>query len=635
MSRLLRSVREYPLVATAIVVGFVSLILQLTTSTEIARWPLIVFAAVIVLKSTWSMIQELRRGVWGIDLLAITAVVATLLVSEYWAAWVVVLMITSGEALEGYADRRARKDLTSLVSNAPAIASVIGPDGTVSQVDVGEVSIGARVLVRAADIVPFDGVLLSEVGVFDDSSLTGESLPQERVRGDEVLSGAINGATAVEIEVTRVAADSQYQRIVALVTEAAESRAPMVRLADRYAVPFTLVSLTIAGLAWALSGDPMRFAQVLVVATPCPLLIGAPVAFMAGMSRAARSGVIIRSSGTLEKLHRAATFAFDKTGTLTHGAPELVEVRPANEHGEVEVLTLAAAAEQASAHVLAGAIVAGAAARGIVLPTPENVTESLGGGVTATVDGINVAVGKAAFVNAWIGGEVDHEPSALTAGELAVHVGIERAEVRQMAGILILRDELRPDAAETLTRIRSVTARLRGVRRRAVPNSGRIMMLTGDGPVTAQHIAAQVGVDDVRASLLPADKLEAVQQASPRPIVMVGDGVNDAPVLAAADVGIAMAARGSTAASESADVVILPDEIGRVADALTIGRDTINVALQSIWIGIVVSLVLMLFATTGHLPAFVGAWLQEGVDVLAILWALRAGSRHFKNKPMR
>lgn len=568
-------------------------------------WLLGVYAGAMALRSAIAMVRELRSGTFGVDILAVTAIGSTVAVGESWAAIVIVLMLTGGEALEVYAAGRARKDLTALVSNAPRTAHRLESDGTVHDVDVDEVEVGEQVLVRAHEIVPFDGVLVSPAGVFDDSSLTGESLPQERVAGDTVYSGAINGAGAVTIGVAERAADSQYQRIVALVEEASASRAPMVRLADRYALPFTAVALAIAGVAWWVSGDPVRFAQVLVVATPCPLIIGAPVAFMAGMSRSARRGAIVRSSATLEKLHRAATFAFDKTGTLTRGTPALTDVRTAACFDRDTLLRLAASAEQASAHVLAGAIVSGATARGLALPVPQDVAEITGGGVTATVDGVRVAVGKRAFVAERTGVHVP-EPE-LSPGELAVHVAADGA----YAGCVVLRDELRPDAASTVARLRS-----HGI--------GRVLMLTGDEEATARHIADQVGIDDVRAGCLPADKVAAVRDVADRPVVMVGDGVNDAPVLAAADVGIAMAARGSTAATESADIVILPDEIGRVAEALEIGRHTVNVALQSIWLGIAVSVALMLVATTGVLPAVVGAWLQEAVDVIAIAWALRA-----------
>ena len=604
MARILAAARGFPFLTATLAVIAGAGVLSAVWPPAVP-WLLGVYAGFMALRSAVAMVQELRSGTFGVDILAVTAIGSTIAVGEVWASIVIVLMLTGGEALEQYASGRARKDLTALVSNAPRTAHRLAADGTVCDVDVADVAVGEQVLVRAHEIVPFDGVLVSDAGVFDDSSLTGESLPQERVAGDTVYSGAINGAAAVTLRVAHRAEDSQYQRIVALVEEAAASRAPMVRLADRYAIPFTVVALAIAGVAWWASGDPVRFAQVLVVATPCPLIIGAPVAFMAGMSRSARRGAIIRSSATLEKLHRAATFAFDKTGTLTRGAPALTDVRASGAVDAGTLLRVAAAAEQASAHVLAEAIVRGATARGEVLPVPQEVAETTGGGVTAVVDGVSVAVGKRTFVEEQTGAPVP--APQLSPGELAVHVAVDGA----YAGCVVLRDQLRPDAADTLARLR----------RQGIEH---VLMVTGDEEATARHIAGKLGIDDVRAGCLPADKVAAVRDVADRPVVMVGDGVNDAPVLAAADVGIAMAARGSTAATESADIVILPDEVGRVAEALEIGRHTVNVALQSIWIGITVSVALMLVATTGALPAVVGAWLQEAVDVIAILWALRA-----------
>ncbi|MGM7423585.1 heavy metal translocating P-type ATPase [Cellulosimicrobium sp. CpK407] len=607
MSRIFSAARAFPYVTATLAVIAVAGVLS-AVRPEAVPWVLGVYAGAMALRAAVAMVAELRSGTFGVDILAVTAIGSTIAVGEFWAAAVIVLMLTGGEALEEYASGRARKDLTSLVSNAPRTAHLLTADEAVRDVDVADVEVGERVLVRAHEIVPLDGVLVSDAGVFDDASLTGESLPQERVAGDTVYSGAINGAGAVTIRVTRRAEDSQYQRIVALVEEAAASRAPMVRLADRYALPFTALALAIAGIAWWASGEPLRFAQVLVVATPCPLIIGAPVAFMAGMSRAARRGAIIRSSATLEKLHRAATFAFDKTGTLTRGTPALTDVRPAGGLDPDALVRLAAGAEQASVHVLADAIVRGATARGVVLPVPQDVTETTAGGVTATVDGVRVVVGKRTFVAEQTGSEVP--VPGLTPGELAVHVAVDGA----YAGCLVLRDEVRADAAETVAGLRA-----HGIR--------HVLMVTGDEEATARAVADQVGIDDVRAGCLPADKVAAVRDVPERPVVMVGDGVNDAPVLAAADVGIAMAARGSSAATESADVVILPDEVGRVAETLEIGRRTVDVARQSIWIGIAVSVALMLVATTGALPAVVGAWLQEAVDVLAIAWALRAAGR--------
>lgn len=635
MSRFVARLRDYPFLAATLAVIAAAGVLS-AVAPAVVPWLLSVFGGAMALRAAVTMVRELRKGTFGVDILAVTAITATIAVGEYWAAVVIVLMLTGGEALEEYAAGRAKRDLTALASHAPRTAHLLtsdavaggastrtadgGPDaigtgsgaaGGLREVPVDDVQVGDLVLVRPGEVVPCDGLLRTGAGVFDDSSLTGESLPQERTEGDVVYSGAVNGAAAVTIEVTRRAADSQLQRIVALVEEAAASRAPMVRLADRYALGFTAVALTIAGAAWWISGEPLRFAQVLVVATPCPLIIGAPVAFMAGMSRAARRGAIIRSSATLEKLHRARVFAFDKTGTLTRGVPAVVDLRGAAGCSGADLLRLAAGAEQASAHPLAAAIVASARTHDLALDAPQEVTETLAGGVSATVDGRAVVVGKRDFVARALRTEVP--VPALAPGELAVHVAADGA----YAGCVVLRDEVRPDAATTLERVRAD-----GVQ--------RVLMLTGDEEATARHIAAGLGIDDVRAGCLPVDKVDAVRAlvdtggAGAGAVVMVGDGVNDAPVLAAADVGIAMAARGSTAATESADIVILTDELGRVADALEIGRHTVQVALQSVWIGITVSVALMLVATTGALPAVVGAWLQEAVDVIAIAWALRA-----------
>ncbi|MCL1800804.1 MAG: cadmium-translocating P-type ATPase [Promicromonosporaceae bacterium] len=623
MSRVIALAKSYPLVVITIVVGIVNLILLAFGQrflTEgpfphgpmgaglIGAWLIYAWCVFIALKSLWQMIQEARQGNFGLDILAVTAIGATLAVGEYWAALVIVLMVTGGEALEDYADGRAKRDLTSLVSNAPQTAHRLTDGGRYEDIPVGLIDVGDQLLVRAHEVVPVDGTLLSPTGSFDESSLTGEAMPREMVEGEEVYSGVICGSQAVTIQATRAAAESQYQQIVSMVSDAAASRSPMVRLADRYAVPFTAVAFAIAGFAWWYSGDPMRFAQVLVVATPCPLLIAAPVAFMSGMSRAARRGLIIRSSATLEKLRGAKSFAFDKTGTLTKGRPELISIRPTDQFTDGELLALAATAEQGSAHILAEAIIAGAASRQVALGTPTDVAEDAGGGIRARVSGHDVVIGKRSYVIAQTGAE----PPALSLapGEVAVTVAVDGA----YAGALVMRDQVRPEAHNTLRALEA-----NGVR--------HIAMFTGDELATAEYIAEGLGIRDVNANCLPADKLHGVQAMQPRPVVMVGDGVNDAPVLAAADVGIAMAARGSTAASESADVVVLPDDISRVAEAQQIGSDTVRVALQAIWIGIIISVGLMLFAATGRLPAVVGAWLQEVVDVISILWALRAGGR--------
>ncbi|MDH6537235.1 heavy metal translocating P-type ATPase [Aurantimicrobium minutum] len=604
---------RYPVFASTIVLAIIGGVLALTGLEEAARWVISIFALAIAAKESVGMVRSILKGSWGIDVLAVTAIIATVLVGEYWASIIIVLMFTGGEALEDYAESRAKRELTSLLDNTPQIAhrEVYSSAGAekgalfaTKDCPVSELAIGDVVVVKPGELIPVDGILLTPEATLDESSLTGESIPVERVKGDAVISGSVNGSAVFRMEVTALAADSQYQRIVELVKEASESKAPFVRLADRYAVPFTIVAYVLAITAWILSGNPTHFAEVLVVATPCPLIIAAPVAFIAGMSRAARHGIIVKNGGTLEKLARIKTVAFDKTGTLTHGQPVLSKVMAAPGIEEDELVRLAAIAEQYSAHTLAHSIVVGAQQRGLTVEPCTDVTETTAAGLTATIDGKKVVVGKYSFI-------AEQDPSTvrveITAGELAVYVAIDG----KFAGALLLRDELRADAPDTLQWLSAL-----GVR--------HTLMLTGDGKVTAEHVARELGVTNVRAECLPLDKVRAVEAVTDRPVMMVGDGVNDAPVLAAADVGVAMGARGSTAASESADVVIMKDDLHRVARSIEIGQQTIRIALQSIWIGISLSLILMVLATFGLIPAVVGAGFQEVIDVIAILNALRA-----------
>ncbi len=512
-------------------------------------------------------------------------------------------MLTGGEALEDYAAGRAERELSALLENVPQRAHRYRADGTVEDIAAADVAVGDRLLVRPSEVVPVDASLISVSGAFDESSLTGESLPVEKADGDSVMSGSVNGSGAVDVRATAIAADSQYQRIVKLVAEAKNSKAPLVRLADRYAVPFTLLAYAIAGVAWWISGDAQRFAEVLVVATPCPLLIGAPVAFMAGMSSAAKSGIVIKDAGTLERLARAKTVAFDKTGTLTHGLPEVVEVHPVSMTAD-ELLVIVGSTEQYSAHVLASALRSAVADRGLALKQAVGARDVATHGVEATIDGRTVFVGKPKYVATIASGVPE---LSLGAGEAAVFVSVDGA----FAGSIVVRDEIRPDAIATLAALRTLSV-------------DNFMMLTGDIEPVAQHVATELGIRDVRAECLPEDKVRAIREATPRPVIMVGDGVNDAPVLAVSDVGIAMGAKGSTSAAESADVVILLDDISRVARAVSIGQRTVSIALQSIWWGIGFSVALMMVAAAGFLPAIVGAALQEVVDLIAILGALRA-----------
>ena len=607
----MRIIKSYPWVIATLLVLVATLILEWSDAHSAARWVATIFSAAVIVRVSIGMVKDLLKGHWGIDILALMAILSTILVGEYIAALIVCLMLTGGEALEDYAANRAKRSLSALLERAPQVAHLVDAAGNTRDVPLDDVVIGDRLLVRPAEVVPVDGTLATDAGDqdlradFDQSSLTGEPLPVTKRVGDDIMSGSLNGQRAVIIEATAAARDSQYARILDLEREAADSRAPMVRLADRYAVPFTAISLLIAGLAWWISADPVRFAEVLVVATPCPLLIAAPVAFLGGMSRAAKAGVIVKSGGTLETLADIKTAAFDKTGTLTYGRPELLRVQPAFDGlSEDNLLQLAASAEQYSVHVLADSIKEEALHRGFELTVAADAKEEATNGVTARLDGKSVIVGKRDYVA--------HHATGLTAAELApgesaVYVGVDGA----FAGTLILSDKLRENASATLDALGRW-----GVERR--------IMLTGDAEATATYIASKAGISEVHADLLPADKVQLVKDATPKPVLMVGDGVNDAPVLASADVGIAMGARGATAASETADVVIVKDDISQVATAVAVGHRTMRVAKESIWAGIALSIVLMLIAAFGVIPAIIGALLQEVVDVVSITNSLRA-----------
>ena len=604
MTRLVALVRRFPLVAVTIGTGLVAAVFVAVGFEPAARWLISLYALAIAGVEAVRMIRGLMSKQFGLDILAVTAIVSTVAVGEYWASLLIVLMLTGGEALEVAAAGRAQRELRSLLDRVPQQAHRIELDGTVVDIAVTDVLVGDRLLVRPAEIVPVDAALASALVSFDESSLTGESLPVDKVAGDAVLSGSVNGPAAVEVVASALAADSQYQRIVELVREATSSKAPIVRLADRYALPFTAVSLAIAGIAWALSGDPVRFAEVLVVATPCPLLIAAPVAFMGGMSSAAQRGIVMKNAGSLEKLARARTVAFDKTGTLTVGRPVVVGAHAEVGFTENELVQLVGSAERYSSHVLAESLQRAAVDRELLLLDASDAREVPAHGVIATIGGREVVVGKPAFVG-------EHAPDLVprpgSSGEAVIYAAIDG----RFAGVVVLRDAVRTDAADTLAALRAL-----GVT--------RTLMVTGDIAATAEPIAAGLGITDVHAECLPDDKVRIIRELQPRPVVMVGDGVNDAPVLAVADVGIAMGAKGSTAASESADVVILIDDIARVARAVAIGQRTVRIALQSIWLGIAISIALMLVAAVGLLPAIAGAALQEVVDLISIIGALRA-----------
>ena len=537
-------------------------------------------------------------------------IVSTVLVGEYLASIIIVLMVSGGKALEDFAQGRARRELDALLDREPQVAHRTQPGcDRIDDITAAEVLVGDIILVRSGEVVPVDGQLVSASAAFDESSLTGESLPVTRLARDTVLSGSVNLVTAATITATTLARNSQFEAIVALVQSASSNRAPVVRLADRYAIPFTAISLLIGAVAWIVSGEPVRFAEVLVLATPCPLLLAAPVAFMGGMSRAAHRGIIVKGGGVLETLARARSVVFDKTGTLTIGAPTITRILPRDPWDEEQLLTRVASAEKFSSHVLAASLVVAALDRGLELLPAKNASEEAAQGVSATIAGHRIDIGTLAFATA---AASDTEAAALEVGELAIYVAIDG----RFAGTVVASEPVRDNARATITQLDRL-----GVH--------ETVMLTGDARATAEHVATAVGISRFTADCLPGDKVDAVRNITARPVLMVGDGVNDAPALAAADVGIAMGARGATAASESAGAVILLDDISSVALAVRIGQDTVrialqSIALQSIGVGIALSIGLMLVAAFGVIPATLGAGIQEVVDLATILNALRA-----------
>lgn len=587
-----------------IVVGITALILAFLCQQPLWAQVLVSLAGgLVALSMLIEMIRTLKSGRYGVDLLAITAIIATLAVGEYWAALMVLVMLTGGDSLEDYAAHKAGRELKSLLDNSPQDAHLMRGDGLVD-VAVDELQVNDQVVVKPGELVPVDGHIIEGSSLFDESSLTGESRPVERTINEPIMSGSVNGETSITMVVDQLAINSQYQAIVKLVESSAAQPAHFVRLADRYAVPFTLVAYLIAGVAWWLSKDPVRFAEVLVVASPCPLILAAPIALISGMSRASRNGIIVKTGTTIEKLALAKSAAFDKTGTITNGQLTVDQVVPMIDIEPSELCRLAASAEQASAHILARSllqVVPAAQLLGII-----SLKEMTGAGVTAQLaSGQTVQVGKFEFV------APDKAKQSQT--QTTVYIGIDG----RYAGYITFIDHLRQEAPQTMSTLHQLGLQ-------------RLMMLTGDQATTAKEIAAQVGIDEVHAGCLPADKIRLINNVTPeqRPIIMVGDGVNDAPSLASADVGIAMGAHGATAASESADVVILKDDLSRVSGAITIARDTMRVARQSVLIGIFICIGLMLIASTGVVPALIGALFQEVVDTVSILYALRARNDH-------
>ncbi len=606
---------------TILGIGVIAAILDfLCGAPKIGTWPISgilidifgIFMAITMLRE---MIHTLESGRWGVDILAIIAVVSTMIVGDYWAAWMILIMLTGGDSLEDYATSQADKELRSLLQNSPRIADKL-VNGKIEEVKVDDLKIGDIVLIKPGSQVPVDGEIIKGNSSFDQSSLTGESVPVDKKIGDNLMSGSINGDAAVEMKVTKVAKDSEYQSIVALVKSSEAKPAKFVKMADRYAVPFTIISLIIGiaamitsavtnpALGW--QGHFLRFAQVMVVASPCPLLIAAPVAMVSGMSSMSRSHIIVKSGTTLEKLSRTLTFAFDKTGTLTENQLVIDQVILAKDSSisKEELQSLAASVEQQSSHVIATSLVK-STDKNLIKPVT-NLKEATAKGVSGEVDGKLVKVGKLSYV--------DPDQEKITVNSTTVFVSIDN----KFAGYITFQDQMRENTPETISRLRR-----QGIK--------QIMMLTGDRRAVADKVAKEAGIkeSEVHADLLPAQKIQAIRDVKPdlRPVAMVGDGVNDAPSLMAADVGIAMGAKGATAASESADAVIMVNDISKVNDAVAISKHTMKVAHVDIITAICIVILIELIAFTGIIPAFWGAILQEVVDLITILLALLAKTK--------
>ena len=554
------------------------------------------------------IVVSLRRGDVGLDIVAALSMLAALIFGEYLAAVVIAVMYSGGQYLESFAEGRASREMTALLGRVPRTA-VRYRNGRLEEVDLERIDAGDRLVIRKGDVVPVDGTVVEGTAVLDQSALTGEPLPVRHKVGDPVMSGSTNAGEAFHMEASRRAADSTYAGIVRLVAAAQRSRAPMSRLADRYALVFLAATIAFAGAAWAWSGDPIRAVAVLVVATPCPLILAVPVAIVSGLSRAAKHGILIKGGQALETLARVRTLVVDKTGTLTHGRAQLVSIRTCPGLSADELLRAAASLDQASKHIIAQTIVDEARKKGLELVVPSDVSETPGEGIEGRVGSHRVVVGGIRFVTARVA------PPALTplraehpAGAAEVAVGIDG----RLAGVLILADELRAGTRALLSGLRAL-----GVE--------RIVLATGDRRDVAERVARDLSINSVRSELSPDQKvLVVLSERKHGPVMMIGDGVNDAPALAAADLGVAMGAKGAAASAEAADIVLLVDRLDRVLPAIGIARRSRFIALESIFAGMGLSIAGMVAAAGGLISPVQGAVFQELIDVTVILNSLRA-----------
>jgi len=601
--------------AFGILSGFAAPLIGLTAW---QGWIWAAFTLPVLLALLYEIAASLRRGEVGLDIVAALSMTAALAVGENLAAVVVALMYSGGQYLEAFAERHARREMTAILARVPRTA-VRHRQGVLEEVGLEAIVPGDRLLIRQGDVVPVDGIVASGVAILDQSALTGEAIPVQKRSGDEVMSGSTNAGEAFDLTASRHAAESTYAGIVRLVEEAQRSKAPMSRLADRFAMIFLGVTVLIAGLAWYFTGDPIRAVAVLVVATPCPLILAVPVAIVSGLSRAARSGILIKGGKAIEALGRVYSLVIDKTGTLTDGRARVVSLNVRDLLAPDELLRLAASLDQASKHIIAQTLVSEARDRKLRLSTPSNVIETAGEGIEGRIDGLAVVVGGIHFVRSRLTEAAPGTPDRTRkAGAVIVAVAIDG----KMAGEIVLADELRVGTEALLKSLRKL-----GIQ--------RIVLATGDRREVAEAIAAGLGIDAVRSGLTPDQKvLVVLTERKNGPVMMVGDGVNDAPALAAADIGLAMGARGTAASAEAADVVILVDHLDRIVPAIQIARRSRLIALESVVAGIGLSLLGMIAAALGYITPVQGALLQEVIDIAVILNALRAlGGRETDPQP--
>ena len=619
-------VAAYPLLTGALVLLLSSGILWLAHLPQAAQWPLLVIVIVGSCRISWELVQQFRHREFGVDLIAALAIVGALILDQYLAGALIVLMLTGGETLEAFALQRARSSLSALAERAPRLAHV--RDGTILRdISADAVEVGMCIVVKPGEQIPVDGVVIAGASSVNEADLTGEPVPVRKTGGMQTMSGSVNLDGVLEVQALRRAADSHYAQIVHLMQAAQDNKAPFHRLADRYSVGFTVVTLLLAGAAWGLTGHIVTALAVLVVATPCPLILATPIAIMSGINSAARAGVIIKSGAAIEALGAVTVAIFDKTGTLTMGMPQVktVIVLDGSPSPEADLLRWAAAIEQYSAHVLAHAVVAAAQSRHLVLSNAREVHEDFGKGIQGILVPespvgapshveVRVAVGNRTFMH-HLGLTL---PSSLlaararcvAAGEIGSFVAINE----QVLGLVILADLPRPELQHLASALKAA-----GIQ--------ETVLLTGDSEMVAQRIGALAQMDRVVAKCLPEDKVAIVRAYldNGQQVLMVGDGINDAPALATASVGIAVGTQGLTAAAAAADAVLLSPDMLRIAQMVTLGHWVMAIARQGIWVGMGLSGVMMIVAAFGCIAPSVGAFLQEGVDVIVILNALRAG----------